>query len=51
MFRFLYFSGLVRRNSFVNVVFAVGECGELGVRNGGVQVGNGGCCVVNLGVA
>lgn len=34
MFRFLYFSGLVRRNSFVNVVFAVCECGELGVRNG-----------------
>ena len=23
VFRFLYFSGLVRRNSFVNVVFAV----------------------------
>lgn len=27
VFRFLYFSGLVRRNSFVNVVFAVCECG------------------------
>ena len=30
VFRFLYFSGLVRRNSFVNVVFAVGECGVAG---------------------
>ena len=29
MFRFLYFSVLVRRNSFVNVVFAVGDAAEV----------------------
>ena len=29
MFRFLYFSGLVRRNSFVNVVFAVGDMAKV----------------------
>ena len=29
VFRFLYFSGLVRRNSFVNVVFAVGEVAKV----------------------
>ena len=30
VFRFLYFSGLVRRKLFANVVFAVGECGVAG---------------------
>ena len=29
VFRFLYFSGLVRRNSFVNVVFAVGDMAKV----------------------
>ena len=29
VFRFLYFSVLVRRNSFVNVVFAVGDAAEV----------------------
>ena len=29
VFRFLYFSGLVRRNSFVNVVFAVGDAAKV----------------------
>ena len=28
VFRFLYFSGLVRRNSFANVVFAVCDAGN-----------------------
>ena len=32
MFRFLYFSGLVRRNSFVNVVFAVGDMAKVWFR-------------------
>lgn len=32
VFRFLYFSGLVRRNSFVNVVFAVGDMAKVWFR-------------------
>lgn len=32
VFRFLYFSGLVRRNSFVNVVFAVGDMAKVRFR-------------------
>ena len=32
VFRFLYFSGLVRRNSFVNVVFAVCDMAKVWFR-------------------